>query len=139
MPPECLKDYEEARRVLPESVRAAAALLRLAVQKLCKELGQKGENLNDDIGNLVKNGLDQRIQQALDIVRVTGNNAVHPGEMNLEDSPEVVEELFKLVNMIVDEMITKPRELADLYKKLPEGAREAVAKRDGVSAKQAGS
>lgn len=131
MPVGCRADYDEARKVRPDSPRAAAALLRLAVQKLCQHLGEPGKNLNDDIGNLVKKGLDQRIQKALDIVRVTGNNAVHPGEMNIEDKPEAVEKLFKLVNTIVDEMITKPRELDALYGALPEGAKDAVQRRDG--------
>ena len=38
MPVSLLKDYEEARRVFPDSARGAAALLRLALEKLCIEL-----------------------------------------------------------------------------------------------------
>jgi hypothetical protein len=50
--------------------------------------------------------------------------------MNIEDNPEVAENLFRLVNMIVDEMITKPREIDELYGSLPEGAVIAIEKRD---------
>lgn len=130
LPEDCTKDYQEARTVMPLSPRAAAALLRLCIQRLCKDLGGKGENLNDDIGLLVKNGLDGRIRKALDIVRVTGNNAVHPGQMSLDDNPEIADKLFSLVNLIVEEMITKPKELDSLYNTLPESAREGIEKRD---------
>ena len=130
MPAICKSDYLEARQVLAYSPRSSAALLRLCIQKLCKEFGEDGKNINGDIASLVKKGLDPRIQKALDIVRVTGNNAVHPGEMNLNDNPEIAEKLFKLTNMIVEEMITKPNELDSLYGELPDKARVAIEKRD---------
>lgn len=132
MPAECLEDFGEARRVCPDSPRAAVALLRLIVEKLCKFFGESGENINEDIKRLVKKGLDPGIQRALDIVRVTGNHAVHPGEMNVEDNPEVATKLFHLVNMIVQEMITKPNELKELYEKLPEKDRNNIQKRDNM-------
>ena len=59
------RDYDEASHILDESPRGAAALIRLALQKLCIELGQPGKNLNDDIKALVKAGLDPTVQQAL--------------------------------------------------------------------------
>lgn len=99
-------------------------------QKLMAALGQPGKNINDDIKALVARGLPVKIQQALDVCRVAGNNAVHPGEMDLNDTPEVAESLFRLTNVIVDEMITKPREIESIYNALPEGARSAIAKRD---------
>ena len=56
------QDYDEASSILDLSPRGAAALLRLAVQKICIELKQPGKNLNDDIGALVAtDGLDPRI------------------------------------------------------------------------------
>ncbi|MHB1286747.1 MAG: DUF4145 domain-containing protein [Leptospirales bacterium] len=130
MPQECLGDFEEARIVSSESPRAAAALLRLVVQKLCEHFGESGKNINEDIQKLVKKGLDPGIQKALDIVRVTGNYAVHPGEMNIEDNSEVVSKLFHLVNMIVQDMITKPNELNKLYEELPEKDRKNIEVRD---------
>jgi len=130
LPPECLGDFEEARTVCSESPRAAAALLRLVVQKLCRHFGESGENINEDIKNLVKKGLDPKIQKALDIVRVTGNYAAHPGEMSIEDNPEIVTRLFHLVNMIVQDMITKPNELTQLFEELPEKDRKNIEVRD---------
>ena len=130
-PDEIKDDYEEARAIVSQSPRGAAALLRLAIQKLCKCLGEEGKNINTDIGNLVRKGLPNKIQKVLDIVRVIGNNAVHPGQMDLKDDTETAERLFKLVNLIVEEMITVPRQVDQLYDSLPEGSREAIARRDG--------
>ena len=88
----------ESRTILDLSPRGAAALLRLCIQKLCKQLGQPGKNINDDIAALVKAGLDPKIQKALDIVRVIGNECVHPGTMDLRDDREIAAKLFVLVN-----------------------------------------
>ena len=130
LPPECLGDFEEARTVCSESPRAAAALLRLVVQKLCRHFGESGEYINEDIKKLVQKGLDPGIQKALDIVRVTGNYAVHPGEMSIEDNPGIATKLFHLVNMIVQDMITKPNELTKLFEELPEKDRKNIEVRD---------
>jgi len=123
-------DFEEAGRILNLSPRGAAALLRLAIQKLCKELGQKGENINADIAALVEKGLDIRVQQALDVVRVIGNQAVHPGQIDLRDDRATAEKLFGLVNLIADIMVTQPKHIAAMFDGLPEGARKAIEHRD---------
>ena len=130
LPEECRPDYDEAREIASLSPRGAAALLRLCLQKLCIHLGGKGKNINDDIGELVKKGLAPQIQQALDYVRVTGNNAVHPGEISLEENPEHVSIMFDMINLIVEELIHRPRLIAERFQKLPEGALKAISARD---------
>jgi hypothetical protein len=126
-------DYYEARDILNKSPRGSAALLRLAIQKLCKELGEKGKNINQDIGELVKKGLPVKIQQALDYVRVVGNNAVHPGQIELKDNKEIAINLFSLINIIADVMITQPKEVDKLYGSLPQSQVESIEKRDNSS------
>jgi hypothetical protein len=129
--PDAIKaDYEEARSVFQQSPRSSAALLRLCIQKICIELGLSGKNLNDDIGTLVKQGLAIRIQQSLDIVRVIGNNQVHPGVLDVRDDPEMATVLFDLVNIIVEDRLARPKQIEALYGKLPEGARKQIEERD---------
>lgn len=129
--PQVVKDlYLEARDVYPISHKSACAILRLAVQHLCKELGEKGKNINDDIGSLVSKGLPERIQKALDIVRIVGNNVVHPGVMSEEDTKEYAQKMFKLLNIIVDDRIVQPREIDTLFDELPEGPKKAIERRD---------
>ena len=130
MPLEVKKYYDEAREIFYQSARGAAALLRLAIQKLTIELGEDGKNLNKAIGNLVQKGLPERIQKSLDIVRVIGNNAVHPGQIVIEDNPKVAMSLFKITNLIVDNVITKSKEVEELYNNLPEEARDQITERD---------
>ncbi|MEW5882352.1 MAG: DUF4145 domain-containing protein [Pseudomonadota bacterium] len=131
LPEACKADFEEARRVVGVSPRSAAALLRLCVQRLCMELGLPGKNLNADVGELVKRGLRPEIQKALDVVRIVGNNAVHPGTLDLDDNPEIAQRLFVLVNVIVEAMITLPKQIQALYAAMPADAVAAVEKRDG--------
>ena len=102
LPDEIRKDYEEASSILELSPRGAAALIRLCIQKLRKHLGQSGENINNYIAALVKVGLDQRIQKALDAVRVIGNNAVHPGQIDIAEDIVTATALFGLLNLIVE-------------------------------------
>lgn len=124
------RDYDEASSILDLSPRGSAALIRLAIQKLCIELGKPGKNLNADIGALVADGLDPRIQKALDTVRVIGNNAVHPGQINLGDDRATAEALFRLLNLIAEKMISEPKHVDELYADLPESARKAIKERD---------
>lgn len=126
-------DYHEAASILQKSPRGSAALLRLAIQKLCKELGEEGKNINTDIKNLVTKGLPSAVQKSLDAVRVIGNDSVHPGQIDLRDDPETAKALFKLVNLIAEKMITEPKEVEEIYNSLPEEKRQQIADRDGTS------
>ena len=122
--------YEEARAIAHRSPRGAAALLRLCLQMLCVQLDLPGKDLNADIGELVKQGLPARVQQALDVIRVIGNDAVHPGQIDINDDPDIVDQLFTLLNFIADDQITKPREIEAIYATLPDSKREQVERRD---------
>jgi hypothetical protein len=133
LPEEIRADYEEARRIIDRSPRGAAALLRLCIQKLCRHLGESGENINSDIASLVKKGLDPKIQKSLDIVRVIGNEAVHPGTIDLSDSPETAAILCELINVIAETMISKPKMIDQLYDQLPPDKLEHIEKRDKES------
>lgn len=132
LPEDIKNDYNEAKDIVNISPRGAAALLRLAVQKLCIHLGEKGTNINDDIKSLVKKGLPETMQQALDSVRVIGNNAVHPGTIDLNDNIEIAYALFGFVNIICEMLISQPKKVKEYYEKhIPEGLRNAIEKRDG--------
>ena len=126
-------DYREAAAIFNKSPRGATALLRLSIQKLCKELGEDGKNINNDIKNLVARGLPSMVQQSLDVVRVIGNEAVHPGQIDVNDNPETAKVLFKLINLIAEKMITEPKEVQDIYDSLPDEKRHQIRERDGIT------
>ena len=131
LPDDIKNDYNEAKDIVNISPRGAAALLRLAIQKLCMHLGEKGKNINDDIASLVKKGLPQSMQQALDSVRVIGNNAVHPGTIDLNDKLEIAYALFGFVNVICEVLISQPKKIQEFYmNNIPEGAKSGISKRD---------
>ena len=123
-------DYEEASAIARASPRGAAALLRLAMENLCSTLVPSANNLNDGIHRLVRQGLDPEVQQALDTVRVIGNNAVHPGEIDLKDDTDAVAALFQLVNFIAEQTITKPKNVKKIYDALPTHDKTKIRRRD---------
>lgn len=123
-------DYAEAAAILQKSPRGAAALLRLALQKMCNELGEKGK-IDTMIANLVKKGLPIGVQEALDLVRVIGNDAVHPGQIDIKDDVETASKLFRLINFITEKMVTEPNEIKGLFEtKIPESKKKAIEVRD---------
>jgi hypothetical protein len=130
LPADILGDYQEARSILNLSPRGAAALLRLAIQKLCGHLGESGKNINADIASLVKKGLSPIIQKSLDVVRVIGNEAVHPGTLDLKDDRDTASNLFRLVNLIAEQMISHPKHVHGMYEELPESKKNEIEKRD---------
>lgn len=131
MPEDVKADYMEARLVFDTSARAAGALLRLAFEKLLAHLGVTKTDPNGAIGELVKIGLAPEVQQqALDVIRVLSNQTVHNGFVKLEDQPNTVSALFWLVNYIVAQMISKPKQIKAFYAGLPQDKRDAITKRD---------
>jgi len=76
------------------------------------------------------------VQKSLDVVRVVGNEAVHPGTMDLKDDRDTATTLFGLVNAITDQMITHPKTVNAMYEKLPPGKKAAIAARDGKTGKK---
>ena len=129
LPKDVKQVYDEAAAIADQSPRAACALLRLAIEMLMRHLGETG-SINESIKNLVKRGLNPQVQQSLDIVRVTGNNAVHPGKIVFDDTTNF-QALFGLINVIADTLITQPKRIQGIYDNLPEDARKAIEKRDG--------
>ena len=103
----------------------------LAIDRLCNELGETDRDINKNIGALVAKGLPQSVQKALDIVRVVGNKAVHPGQIVFDvDDNATATMLMHLLNMIVTRMITEPNEIDSLYQGLPESVKDSIEKRD---------
>lgn len=123
-------DFNEAAEIVEKSPRGSAALSRLIIQKLMIDLGESGKDINADIASLVQKGLEVEIQQALDVVRVVGNNAVHPGKIDLKDNVGIALALLQLINLVIERRIATQKRIAEMFKNLPPGALEQIEKRD---------
>jgi len=124
------QDYNEARDIVSRSPRSACVLLRLCIEKICDEKGSSGRDLNEKIGKLVANGLDEEIAKALDSIRVIGGQAVHPLEMDLRDDIGTATALFKIVNYISEWAHSRKKTINDIFDSLPEKKKDAIEKRD---------
>lgn len=133
MPEDVRRLYDEARDVSAVSPRSAAALLRLALQVLVDELEPGNRSLNDKIGDLVRRGLSPEIAKAMDVVRVVGNNSVHPGQIEVDADASLAPSLFAITNLIVEQVIVRAATVDALFEGLPGGAKAAIERRDGVS------
>ncbi len=133
MPEAVRLDYEEARKIEGTSPRAAAALLRLAIERLCAEFGATGRSINDCIADLRRRGTPDNVRKTLDLIRVVGNNAVHVGEFQSAEIADIIPDLFALMNWIVEEMISMPRRVNHLIERLPESSRNVIRMREEES------
>lgn len=132
MPDSVKEIYNEARNVKNISGKSAAALLRLALEKLLKErdIGDENDSLGTRIDELVaEEDISQQTEKMLDIVRNVGNDAVHPGKIYLGDTEKAAEKLFYLINRITEELITVPRETEEMFDDIPENKKKGIRQR----------
>lgn len=131
--PDDIKDlYNEARSIIELSPKGACAIIRLALQKLCNRLAGQDEKKKIDgaIKKLVENGLPTSLQKAMDSIRIVGDEAVHPGVINIDDNKELAIAMFRMMNIIVEKMILEPKEIDELYQLMPENKIEGIKNRD---------
>jgi len=56
---------------------------------------------------------------------------VHPGQLDLKDDARTARTLFELVNLIVEDRISRPKHVNAVYETLPADKLAAIKKRDG--------
>lgn len=141
MPEDAASLFREAVAVLPHSKRAAAALCRASLERLVKHVdsGLSGKARLDD--RLVQ--LESRVSSStidiLNVLRHVGNTALHgqaDGDESAtiymdEDDATIAETFFVAINVLVDELITKPKRNEALYNALPEGVRASYEQKAG--------
>lgn len=128
--------YNEARAVAAASRRAGAALARAALELLLKELDPEAP---------AKARLDERIArvsmkvtsptaQLLTVCRHVGNKSLHgddtPDDAVLllltDDDSKLMDAIFKSINLVVDELITRPAQVGEIYDKVPAEVRKSA-------------
>ena len=135
LPEDVLELYNEAVAVLPHSKRAAAALCRAALDRLAWHLTPTLPPAVKLDGRLVAlaESVSSPTLQALNIVRHTGNTALH-GEKDgdqsaviyLDESDGTISDVFFVaINALADELITRPKYIDALYQSLPDGVRQS--------------
>ena len=73
--------------------------------------------------------ISNAIKKGLDIVRLTGNEALHGNQIDINDNTKV-SYIFKLINQIVEELISEPSKKESLLSEFSEGELNAIEKRD---------
>ena len=135
MPDDVKTIYNEAKSIV-SGLRASAALLCTAVELLIDIVVGKNKNtLSHNIGRLVQNrDLPEQVQKSLDYLRVIGDHELHPGVIEMEELDENdfqhTISLFELLNLIVEELIARPKKINEYYERLPQAQKDAIEKRD---------
>lgn len=138
MPREVRELFEEAAAVAAVSPRAGAAFARVTVERLLKTLfPETTPRLELLIAEAKQRGVSAAVGKMLDVVRVTGNDAVHvdeqPGDLVVlvldeVQGPGLVGKLLQAVNDLVEQLITLPREAEELNRLIPESIRARIDK-----------
>ncbi len=121
--------YNEAAEVFDISPKSSGALLRLALENYLRvQLKLKGDDIDSIIGGLLRDKIiSENTQKGLDIIRIYGNNGVHPGKINLDEKKENVKELFDIFNIIVKQTSSDPQIIGRNYETVP---KNGISKRD---------
>ncbi|OJF91819.1 hypothetical protein AX762_10700 [Alkalibacterium sp. 20] len=69
----------------------------------------------------------------MDAIRVVGNNAFHPGQIDIKDNKDLAISLLKFINIIVEDQITHPKLIKQAYSALPKDALKGIENRDKIS------
>lgn len=117
-PPDIKELYDEASGIYNQSPRGAAALIRVAVEKLCRDIcinlkisGADKRPLGDLVNELKeKYRFDEEIIIMINNAKIIGNDAVHPNLFNIEDNTAMANLLFGTINGIVARTISYEEE-----------------------------
>lgn len=109
-PEKSVRLYNEAAAVLPHSKRAAAALIRVAMETLLQEVFKTGDKIfkiiedhQADLGDFYATA---------HALRLIGNDGAHPipEAIDLDDDvTDIVESLFILFNELTEEMVSRKK------------------------------
>lgn len=133
MPDDAAQLFREAVAVLPYSKRAAAALCRASMERLVKHLDPDApvkSRLDDRLMRL-EGSVSSATSKALNVLRHVGNTALHGAKDDDESAVIYLGEgdktipatFFYAINLLVDELITRPARSDELYDSLPPGVR----------------
>lgn len=115
LPEAIQRQYLEARCIAAQSPRSAAAILRVCVHELFAALEPHGQGLDQRATAMIARGLDARIKQALEQLRLTGERAVPPWRIDARDGREDVQRLCGLVNLVAAVSFGQRREMDSLH------------------------
>lgn len=121
--PEDVRDiFTEALSIANTSPRAACALLRLCIEKLCLNLGANpNKNLAEKIQEVSTN---PDVINLLEACRLVGNKAVHPSFVDItENDIDLVENLAKFINLVITTTITSQKLAEEIKSRFSKKAR----------------
>ncbi|MFP3766292.1 hypothetical protein [Prevotella intermedia] len=99
----------------------------IVAEEVNPDLPESVKQLYNEAGLIYNQSL-----RAADLVRVVGNNAVHPGKIAFDvDDITTAKSLMRLINMIGQIMITDPKDIDNMYSQLPESTQKSIERRDG--------
>lgn len=139
MPSEAATLYNEAAAVAGISPRAGAALARATLELLLKSLDpiEGKQDLAKRIDHvLVKVRATSPLGQMLTVIRHSGNKSLHIEEqpdaimVQILDSekPGVLALIFQSINDLIEELVSHPKRVAQLFEDVPEEIRKQVGK-----------
>ena len=101
------EDFEQAATILNKSPRAAAALIRVCIQKMIPLLKNTGKNLDENISSLVGKGLEVEIGQAMDVLQVIRKNPVQENHIDLRAETVMATRMFESLKEILERRMLK--------------------------------